>query len=221
MQKLDLAQIRCEIDKIDKELVACLNQRWQLIAKVTEVKQLKPQQSPDRPYREAQVLSYLQDQEFINNADLTAIFKEIMAISAQKQNKFDILATHEIIQNYRAELFYEFGRHGKILQSSSDYICQELGNETAGMAVISFNHAPEKLLAQKNCQILSLFPSCPILPKPVGLIIGWQEKESDDGAKSAKIYRDSQKFYCEQFDKIPNDAIFHCFVPKMDINFLP
>ncbi len=218
----DLQKIREKINAVDAQLQKLLNERWQYIAQVKHIKQLQPGQSPNRPYREASILQNFAPYSHIPTNDLRAIWKEIMSVSAQRQNPFTIICQESFFGHFAQEIFYEFGRHGQVIahHQNDEVLCQQLQGQSAGMAVCARSLSFHILKKYPRVNILSLFPSVltPLCPKPVGFILGWQEKEQDNGQNSLSLYQLQGEIYIEDYDEIPSGSQFLCFVPKPIIN---
>ena len=97
-KNMTIKNIRDQIDSVDQEIAALLKKRWRLVAGISALKKLAPEEAGYRPFREQDIYNKLPHDDTVTRDEYWTIWKEIMTTTVMRENTFHIATTHDFFR---------------------------------------------------------------------------------------------------------------------------
>ena len=199
-KNMTIKNIRDNIDKVDEAIAALLKKRWGLVADISALKKLAPEEAGYRPFREHEIYNKLPDDAVVARDDYWTIWKEIMTTTVMRENPFHIAINQDFFTQHGFMLAQEFGRHSKWKIDGAPL--DLLASRKVGLAVVGIDAVDDVLSKGDKIAIVNIFPSFIFHGKEkitqrdiLGLIISWKKIENitDDRNALAVVVADDRK----------------------------
>ena len=197
MEKDRLAELRAQIDEIDRKLIELLNQRTQCVIEIGQIKAEEggsERVSAFRPEREAQILQRIRDlnEGPLSDAQVELLFREVISMSISFQQPISVAYLGPVGTYSHSATIKQFGRSTTVRpQPSIQDVFNQVETDSVNYGVVPVENSTEGAVNQTlDCFIDSNLKVCAEVNLPIHHALMAQKGVETDSIQ--KVYSHEQ-----------------------------